>query len=74
LSPEVKAIAVNSGNDISKGNGSDKWELPVPGTFFIDTKGVVCFAQVNPDFMIERANPEAVLDRLTKLTPDRERK
>jgi hypothetical protein len=62
LSPEVKAIAVNFGNDICKRNGSDKWELPVPGTFVIDTKGVVRFAQVDPDFMIERANPEAVLD------------
>ncbi len=69
LSSEVKAIALNFGNDISKRNGSDKWEVPVPGTFVIDTKGVVRFAQVDPNFMTGRANPEAVLDMLTKLSP-----
>src|ERR1700732_3408952 len=74
LSSEVKAIALNFGNDISKRKGSDKWELPVPGTFVIDTKGVVRFAQVDPNFMTGRANPEAVLDILTKLSPHREGK
>jgi peroxiredoxin len=72
LSSEVKAIALNFGNDISKRNGSDKWELPVPGTFVIDTEGVVRFAQVDPDFMTGRADPEVVLDILAKLSPHRE--
>src|SRR5437879_2393365 len=72
MNSEVKAIALNFGNDISKRNGSHKWELPVPGTFVIDTKGVVRFAQVDPNFMTGRANPEAVLDILTKLSPHRE--
>ncbi|MCU1303831.1 MAG: hypothetical protein JWQ87_4115, partial [Candidatus Sulfotelmatobacter sp.] len=40
----------------------------------IDTKGVVRFAQVDPNFMTGRANPEAVLDILTKLSPHREGK
>jgi peroxiredoxin len=74
MNSEVKAIALNFGNDISKRNGSDKWEVPVPGTFVIDTKGVVRFAQVDPNFMTGRANPEAVLDILTKLSPHREGK
>jgi peroxiredoxin len=69
MNSEVKAIALNFGNDISKRNGSDKWELPVPGTFVIDMKEVVCFARVDPNFMTGRANPEAVLDILTKLCP-----
>ena len=69
MNSEVKAIALNFGNDISKRNGSDKWELPVPGTFVIDTKGVVRFAHVDPNFMTGRANPEAVLDILTRLSP-----
>ena len=68
LSFEVKAIALNFGNDISKRNGSDKWELPVPGTFVIDTKGVVRFAHVDPNFMTGRADPEAVLDMLAELS------
>jgi len=74
MNSEVKAIALNFGNDISKRNGSDKWEVPVPGTFVIDTKGVVRFAQVDPNFMTGRASPEAVLDILTKLSPHREGK
>ncbi|MGA3237354.1 MAG: hypothetical protein ABSG03_13710 [Bryobacteraceae bacterium] len=61
-------------SDISKRNGSDKWEAPVPGTFVIDTNGVVRFAQVDPNFMTGRANPEAVLDILTTLSPHREGK
>ena len=43
--------------------------LPVPATFVIDTKGVVRFAQVDPTFMTGRANPEAVLDILARLSP-----
>jgi len=74
MNSDVKAIALNFGNDISKRNGSDKWELPVPGTFVIDTKGVVRFAHVDPNFMTGRANPEAVLDILTKLSAHREEK
>src|SRR6202040_167145 len=74
MNSDVKGIALNFGNDISKRNGSDKWELPVPGTFVIDTKGVVRFARVDPNFMTGRANPEAVLDILTKLSPQREGK
>jgi peroxiredoxin len=74
MNSEVKAIALNFGNDISKRNGSDKWELPVPGTFVIDTKGVVRFAHVDPNFMTGRADPTAVLDILTKLSPHREGK
>lgn len=55
MNSEVKAIALNFGNDISERNGSDKWELPVPGTFVIDRNGVVRFAQVDPNFMTGRA-------------------
>jgi peroxiredoxin len=68
MNSDVKAIALNFGNDISKRNGSDKWELPVPGTFVIDTKGVVRFAHVDPNFMTGRTNPETVLDILTTLS------
>jgi hypothetical protein len=57
--------------DGGMGSCSYKWELPVAGTFVIDTKGVVRFAQVDPNFMTGRANPEAVLDILTKTCPHR---
>lgn len=74
LSASVLTCAANGGsqepplNDISTRNGSDKWELPVPGTFVIDTKGVVRFAHVDPNFMTGRADPEAVLDMLAELS------
>jgi hypothetical protein len=37
--------------DISKRNGSDKWELPIGGTSVVDAKGLVRFAQVDLNFI-----------------------
>lgn len=68
VNAEVKDLSLTMGKlDIAKRNGSEVWELPIPGTFVVDTKRVARFAQVDPNFMTGRANPDAVLDVLTKL-------
>src|SRR5271155_3233943 len=51
-------------NDIALRNGEDSYELPVPATFVIDTTGVVRFAHIDVDYMMGRAEPEAVVAAL----------
>jgi peroxiredoxin len=74
VNSEVKELALNFGNDISKRNGSDRWELPIAGTFVIDAKSTVRFAQVDPNFMTGRANPAIVLEVLTNISQIKEEK
>jgi peroxiredoxin len=51
-------------NDIALRNGEGSYELPVPATFVIDTTGVIRFAHVDVDYMVGRAEPEAVIAAL----------
>jgi peroxiredoxin len=51
-------------NDIAFRNGEDSYELPVPATYVIDTKGVIRFAHADVDYMTGRAEPEAVVAAL----------
>ncbi|MNW15421.1 hypothetical protein D3C71_2139150 [compost metagenome] len=47
-------------------NATDRWILPIPSTFIIDTTGLIRFAYVNPDFT-QRLEPQVILDQLQKL-------
>jgi peroxiredoxin len=47
-------------------NATDRWVLPIPSTFIIDTTGLIRFAYANPDFM-QRLEPHAIVDQLQKL-------
>ena len=51
-------------NDIALRNGEDSYELPVPATYVVDTTGVIRFAHVDVDYMVGRAQPEAVVAAL----------
>lgn len=51
---------------LSKYNGNDKAELPIPATYIIDQKGIVRYAFVNPDYK-KRANPEEVVMQLGQI-------
>lgn len=51
---------------LSRYNGNDKGELPVPATYIIDQKCIVRYAFINPDYK-KRANPDDVLMYLTQL-------
>ena len=48
-------------NDLAIRNADGAYELPVPGTFVVDTAGVIQFAHADVDFMTGRAEPEAVV-------------
>jgi len=63
LNDTLKGLQTAFGNPIPKFNGDDSWELPMPGTFVLDRKGVVRLSHVDPDYM-KRLEPAAVLDAL----------
>jgi peroxiredoxin len=54
-------------NDIALRNGEESYELPVPATYVVDTKGVIRFVHVDADYMLGRAEPEAVIAALENL-------
>ena len=56
-------------NDIALRNGEDSYELPVPATYVIDTAGIIRFAHVDVDYMLGRAEPEAVVAALETIAP-----
>ena len=54
-------------NDLAVRNGEDSYELPVPATFIVDSKGIIRFAHVEVDYMTGRAEPEEVVAALEAL-------
>jgi peroxiredoxin len=44
-------------------NGDDSWELPIPATYVIDTKGAILYAFANEDYT-ERSEPLEILSLL----------
>lgn len=55
------------GIDLGERNMDGQWNLPHPGTFIIDTQGVIRFASVNPDYRV-RPSPDEVIPELRKIT------
>lgn len=60
LHDEVRAAYLESGLDLSAVYGNDSWFLPVPATFVVDTRGIVRFAHVEPDFRIRAPASDVV--------------
>ena len=44
-------------------NGTESWELPIPGTYILDRDGSVLFASANEDYT-QRPEPAKILERL----------
>jgi peroxiredoxin len=44
-------------NDLAQRNGDASWQLPMPARFVIDRKGVIRYAQADPDYTV-RPEPE----------------
>ena len=63
LSDALRQLQTHFGSVLPKFNGDDSWELPMPGTFVLDRKGVVRFASVDPNWMV-RVEPSAILEAL----------
>ncbi len=66
LSEPLQALQTAFGNPVPKFNGDDSWELPMPGTFVLDRRGVVILAHVDANYTV-RLEPAAILNALGKL-------
>lgn len=66
LSEHLRPIYTNLGADLPKFNGTDTFELPVPGTFVVDRSGTIREAFVNADYK-QRMEPARILDALGEL-------
>ncbi|MEW9700422.1 peroxiredoxin-like family protein [Paenibacillus sp. SI8] len=66
VSDSLKSVLQGFGGDLAAYNGTDRWILPVPATFVIDSKSVIQFAHVDPNFM-RRLEPEIILEVLRKI-------
>jgi peroxiredoxin len=67
VSSEVQAVQQAMGLDLSKVNGSETWELPIPGSYVIAPDGTIALAFLDPDYT-HRLEPAAILTALDQLT------
>jgi len=65
LPPELVEYFAQIGTDIPVLNGNGLWALPVPATYLIDTRGVIQYADVEPDYR-RRPDPADALRALEK--------
>jgi peroxiredoxin len=63
VSDEIREIYRGWGIELPAVNGDESWELPVPGTFVVDSGGIIRYAFVDPDHT-KRAEPGDVLAAL----------
>jgi len=64
--PELVEYFAEMGTDIPVLNGNGLWALPVPATYVIDSRGVIQFASVEPDYR-KRQDPAVALRALEAL-------
>jgi peroxiredoxin len=57
------------GNDLAMVNNDPAWVLPMPARYVIGTRGVIAYAEVNPDYT-RRPDPSDLLPVLDRLRAD----
>lgn len=67
LSPALQELYTKFGINIPQHNGGESWDLPLPGTYVIDTDGTVKFAFALADYT-QRAEPEDVISALREIS------
>jgi len=66
LPPKLTNLYKKLGLDVEDFNGKGRNELPIPGTYVIDKKGIIRAAYANTDYT-KRMEPKAIIDALKKL-------
>lgn len=56
----LRELFESFGMDLAARHETERWELPMPGTFVVDTGGIVRFAFAQADYTY-RAEPDDVL-------------
>jgi peroxiredoxin len=54
------------GLKVDEHNGDDSWTLPMPARLIIDPKGIIRYAEINPDYT-ERPEPEDTMTALREI-------
>jgi peroxiredoxin len=70
VDPAVRAHYAAQGLDIGSTGENGDWELPLPACFVIGRDARVAWSHVDADYT-RRAEPDAVLDAVAALVPDR---
>ncbi len=52
------------GIDLARSNANGSWDLPRPGTYIVDTKGIIRYAHTDPNYVDGRADPDEVIAAL----------
>lgn len=63
---KLRQLFEGFGLDLAANHGSDRWELPMPGTFVVDRSGQVQQAFAKADYTV-RAEPDDLLAALRSL-------
>lgn len=66
LPEDLRKIYLQFGIDVPKHNGDDSWSLPMPARYIIDQKGIVRYAEVEPDYTV-RPEPDHTIAALKEL-------
>lgn len=67
LPDDLKDLYLNAfKNDLAQRNGDPSWQLPLPARFVIDRRGVIRYAQADPDYTV-RPEPEETVAFLKTL-------
>ena len=64
--PDYLIPVYQAGVDLPAINGDDSWTLPMPARFVVDEKGIVRFAEANPDYT-RRPEPSETLEVLRSI-------
>jgi peroxiredoxin len=67
LPEELQSIYTDLGLDLPRFNGNESWQLPIPGRFIADQKGIIRVAEAHPDYT-RRPEPAAIIDHLQSLS------
>lgn len=68
LDPELAEVYLSHDLNVAEYNGEGRNVLPVPGTFIIDTRGVIRAVHADVDYK-QRMEPEAILKAIEALPP-----
>ena len=66
LPEPLREVYKGFGVDVATSNGTDSWELPIPGTYVIAKDGTVKLAFAEANYTV-RLEPAAILDALNEL-------
>ena len=66
LPDDLKQLYLGMGLDLAAANSEDSWTLPVPGSYVIDTGGVIRYASADADYT-KRPEPDETVAALETL-------